>query len=207
MRLHWPTSLSVSPLDGALYFVDSFVVFKLSHQLQVSIVAGLPAYCAEEASAASTGASSSALNSTSCHSSSKTHHRLDARHFSVCGEDILFGAITFAPSGTLYASDISRQSENRVYALHADGQGTLLHVAGFRSAGGLGPSRSADGTAHANCSVERCTDIGGHNCTCLITSEGTSGTPKDTDYTDSLVRSFWKVLLFRRSNFLISFAD
>lgn len=187
MKLHWPTSLAVNPLDGALYFVDSFVVFKLSQQLQVSIVAGMPAFCQEELLQTSGfSANSNSDHQNHCHSS-----HLDARHFSVCGEDILFGAITFTPSGVLYASDISRQTENRVYALASGGRRTLVHVAGFKSNGYATSSESK--SSLPNCSVERCSDIGGHNCTCLIsaTSDSVSSPSKDADYTTPLVSFFY----------------
>ena len=122
-------------------------MFKLDHQMQVSIVAGLPSVCLEEI--LSNRPDSSELN---CH-----NDKLDAKLFSYCGEDILFGSITISPDGALYMSDISRQSANRVFRLAPDG--TLVNVAGLRT----------NSTQHAlNCSVERCFDISGHNCTCLI---------------------------------------
>lgn len=188
MKLHWPTSLAVSPLDGALYFVDNFVVFKLSQQLQVSIVAGMPSFCQEElqTSGSSTQHSEGQQNHQNLPHCTSSH--LDARHFGACGEDILFGSITFTPSGVLYASDISRQTENRVYALASGGGGTLIHVAGFRSNGYV--SGGGSSSSLPNCSVERCSDIGGHNCTCLITANtdaASSPSSKDTEYTTPLV--------------------
>ena len=139
----------MNPLDGSLYFVDNFVLFKLNHEMHVSIVAGQPSFCLEE-----TVNSESNLAELNCGTSEK----LDPKMFSYCGEDILFGSIVFAPNGVLYISDISRQSENRVFML-ASSDSFLVHVAGFKSNNSQQPS---------NCSVERCSDITGHNCTCLI---------------------------------------
>ncbi len=52
VQLNWPTELAVSPLDGALHFVDDGVVLKLTgggegdgSPMRVSIVAGRPLHC------------------------------------------------------------------------------------------------------------------------------------------------------------------
>ena len=42
VQLNWPTELAVSPLDGALHFVDDNVVLKLTDDGRVSVVAGRP---------------------------------------------------------------------------------------------------------------------------------------------------------------------
>lgn len=75
-------------------------------------------------------------------------------HSHTCAQDILLGQIAFSPSGSLYASDLSGQRENRI--LRVDSQ-SLQHVAGLREPAGA-----------SQCPVERCVDLGGHNCTCLI---------------------------------------
>lgn len=166
----------MNPTDGTLYFVDNYIIFKLNHELQVTIVAGLPSYCLEEAEASVTQRRNGSHET--CQSG-----RIDPRLFSYCGEDILFGSITFTPRGVLYASDISRQAENRIFALHSDG--SLVHVAGFKS--NFSPQQHGAGF---NCSVERCSDMGGQNCTCLISE---SGLP---DYISSPLVSYKAYLAF-----------
>jgi len=45
VKLHWPTDIAISPLDGSLYFIDDHMIFRLTHDRRVMIMAGQPAYC------------------------------------------------------------------------------------------------------------------------------------------------------------------
>ena len=81
--------------------------------------------------------------------------------FAYCGDDVLFGSIAFSPTGVLYIADISQPSENRIFAILSDE--SIVHVAGYKSY-----------EQQPKCPVERCTDIGGTNCTCLIPNYSTS---------------------------------
>lgn len=43
--MQWPTGLALSPLDDTLHFIDDRVIFKLTNDLKVKIVAGIPLHC------------------------------------------------------------------------------------------------------------------------------------------------------------------
>ncbi|XP_050300219.1 teneurin-a isoform X3 [Anthonomus grandis grandis] len=44
-QLQWPTGLALSPLDGAIHFIDDRLILKLSPEMKVSVVAGKPLHC------------------------------------------------------------------------------------------------------------------------------------------------------------------
>ncbi|XP_062341689.1 teneurin-1 isoform X1 [Osmerus eperlanus] len=45
VRLEWPTSLAISPMDNSLYVLDNNIVIQVSESAQVRIVAGRPIHC------------------------------------------------------------------------------------------------------------------------------------------------------------------
>ncbi|XP_043193937.1 teneurin-m-like isoform X3 [Amphibalanus amphitrite] len=45
VQLRWPTELAVSPLDGSLHFIDDHMVFQLTSDYRVRLVAGKPLQC------------------------------------------------------------------------------------------------------------------------------------------------------------------
>lgn len=44
-QLQWPTGLALSPLDGAIHFIDDRLILKLTPEMKVSVVAGTPLHC------------------------------------------------------------------------------------------------------------------------------------------------------------------
>ncbi|KAH0999481.1 hypothetical protein HUJ04_001365 [Dendroctonus ponderosae] len=44
-QLQWPTGLTLSPLDGAIHFIDDRLILKLTPEMKVSVVAGTPLHC------------------------------------------------------------------------------------------------------------------------------------------------------------------
>lgn len=44
-QLQWPTGLALSPLDGALHFIDDRLILKLTADMKVQLVAGTPLHC------------------------------------------------------------------------------------------------------------------------------------------------------------------
>ncbi|KAH9422932.1 Teneurin-2 [Dermatophagoides pteronyssinus] len=167
IKLKWPTSLAIHPLDGSLFFVDNHVLFKLNQNMQVSILSGYSSFCLEDSDTMHKN------NEIDCDSP-----LLNAQTLSLCGEEFLFGSIAFAPNGILYIADISRRNENRIFAYMPDG--SLRHIAGFRM----------KKSSHQNqCPVEKCIDMAGQNCTCLIA---------DYDSNDSTIEA--KIALKARLN-------
>ncbi|KAH9517406.1 Teneurin-2 [Dermatophagoides farinae] len=150
IKLKWPTSLAIHPLDGSLFFVDNHVLFKLNQNMQVSILSGYSSFCLEDSDTIGHNKNNDTID---CDGPS-----LNAQTMSLCGDEFLFGSIAFAPNGVLYVADISRRNENRIFAYMHDG--SLRHVAGFRQK----KSRH-----QVQCPVEKCIDMAGENCTCLIT--------------------------------------
>lgn len=47
-QLQWPTGLSLSPLDGSLHFIDDRLVLKLTSDMKIKVVAGIPLHCHRE---------------------------------------------------------------------------------------------------------------------------------------------------------------
>jgi hypothetical protein len=45
VQLQWPTGLTLSPLDGSLYFTDDRLVLKLTADMKIKVVAGTPLHC------------------------------------------------------------------------------------------------------------------------------------------------------------------
>uniref|UniRef100_A0A8W7P5S7 Tox-GHH domain-containing protein n=1 Tax=Anopheles coluzzii TaxID=1518534 RepID=A0A8W7P5S7_ANOCL len=48
VQLQWPTALALNPLDGSLYFVDDRLVLKLTSDMKVKVIAGIPLHCNED---------------------------------------------------------------------------------------------------------------------------------------------------------------
>ena len=45
IKLHWPTALSVNPLDNTLHILDNNMVLKVTDDGKVLVVAGRPLHC------------------------------------------------------------------------------------------------------------------------------------------------------------------
>jgi hypothetical protein len=45
LRLYWPTSLSVNPLDNTVYILDDNVIYRITHENRVDVIAGVPNGC------------------------------------------------------------------------------------------------------------------------------------------------------------------
>lgn len=137
----------MNPIDGALYFVDNNVLFKLNQNLKISILYGYPSFCLEDPSLFNPN-----YNEIDCNGI----NRWNSQTMAFCGEELLFGSIAFAPNGVLYLTDVGRRNENRIFSLFGN---TMKHVAGYKS------KKSAQ---QHKCPVEKCIDMAGNNCTCLI---------------------------------------
>lgn len=114
MQLLWPTEVMLSPLDGALYFIDDNLILKLTKDNQVLVVTGHPLHC--EGSFASSSASSSASG-----------HFATAKGFS-------FGSIlgfAFFPNGNLLFAEVTAKKINYLYMVTPDGK--LVRFAGTSS--------------------------------------------------------------------------
>jgi hypothetical protein len=45
IKLFWPTSLTVNPLDNSIYFLDSSVIYRIANEKTIVVVAGIPDGC------------------------------------------------------------------------------------------------------------------------------------------------------------------
>ncbi|XP_058838920.1 teneurin-a isoform X1 [Topomyia yanbarensis] len=100
-QLQWPTGLALNPLDGSLHFIDDRLVLKLTADMKIKVVAGVPLHCN----------SNEELNKTT-------------------SDDILgtVVAMAFAPSGDLYIADTDSR---RVYSIRVvDSAGSMRSFAG-----------------------------------------------------------------------------
>ncbi|XP_063706613.1 teneurin-a isoform X5 [Culicoides brevitarsis] len=99
-QLQWPTGLSLNPLDGSLHFIDDRLVLKLTSDMKIKVVAGVPLHCNSNAD----------KNKTT--------------------EDVLGTvlAMAFAPYGDLYIADSDSRRVNSIRVL--DTTGTMRSFAG-----------------------------------------------------------------------------
>ncbi|XP_076255670.1 teneurin-a transmembrane protein isoform X2 [Rhynchophorus ferrugineus] len=99
-QLQWPTGLALSPLDGAIHFIDDRLVLKLTPEMKVSVVAGTPLHCHKTA------------------------------NISVNEENVLGTvlALAFNPNGDLYIAE--SDTRNAYYIRLIDTAGKITHFAG-----------------------------------------------------------------------------
>lgn len=100
-QLQWPTGLALSPLDGSLHLIDDRLVLKLTADMKIKVVAGIPLHCHRE----------------------ENNTRIS--------NDKILGtvlALTFAPNGDLY---IAESDTHSVYYIRLiDTSGKIIHFAG-----------------------------------------------------------------------------
>lgn len=100
-QLQWPTGISLSPLDGALHFIDDRLVLKLTPDMKIKVVAGTPLHC------------HSKVNYT------------DSQLTNVLGTIL---ALAFAPNGDLYIAETDTRRVNFIQLI--DSSGKVTHFAG-----------------------------------------------------------------------------
>ncbi|XP_057656218.1 teneurin-a isoform X3 [Diorhabda carinulata] len=100
VQLQWPTGLALSPLDGSLHFIDDRLIFKLTVDLKVKVVAGTPLHCHREDN--STKLTENVLGSVL--------------------------ALAFAPNGDIYIAESDTHSV--YYIRLIDTAGKITHFAG-----------------------------------------------------------------------------
>ena len=105
VQLNWPTDLAVSPLDGALHFIDDSMVLKLTKDGRVQIVLGRPLHC------------------------HPSHYAADSIQSAALSEP---QSIAFSPQGDLYVAESDSQRINRVRRVAPNGR-RLEVVAGKNS--------------------------------------------------------------------------
>nr|XP_029713903.1 teneurin-a isoform X3 [Aedes albopictus] len=100
-QLQWPTGLALNPLDGSLHFIDDRLVLKLTADMKIKVVAGVPLHC----------------------NSNEEHNRTNS-------DDVLgtVVAMAFAPSGDLYIADTDSRRINSIRVV--DSTGYMRNFAG-----------------------------------------------------------------------------
>uniref|UniRef100_A0A8D8XG00 Tenascin-like protein n=1 Tax=Cacopsylla melanoneura TaxID=428564 RepID=A0A8D8XG00_9HEMI len=119
-QLQWPTGLALSPLDDTLHFIDDRVIFKLTNDLKVKIVAGIPLHCR-----------------TSDKDKERVKEKLRNTKKSLVQDDSVkasnmdlgsLTALAFSPSGDLYIADIDARKVNALRVI--DSTGRMFDFAG-----------------------------------------------------------------------------
>lgn len=113
-QLQWPTGVSLSPLDGSLYFIDDRMILKLTVDLKIKVVAGQPSHCR-----------------TNNNPEGKVVQKITNVTDSDYSEDSNLGtilAIAFAPSGMLYIAESDSKKVNTIKSV--DPSGKVIHFAG-----------------------------------------------------------------------------
>ncbi|XP_055616662.1 teneurin-a isoform X3 [Toxorhynchites rutilus septentrionalis] len=100
-QLQWPTGLALNPLDGSLHFIDDRLVLKLTADMKIKVVAGVPLHC-----------------------------NGNDEHNKTTSEDVLgtVVAMDFAPSGDLYIADTDSRRVNSIRVV--DSAGNMRSFAG-----------------------------------------------------------------------------
>ncbi|XP_038105737.1 teneurin-a isoform X4 [Culex quinquefasciatus] len=100
-QLQWPTGLSLNPLDGSLHFIDDRLVLKLTADMKIKVVAGVPLHC-----------------------------NGNDEHNKTTSDDVLgtVVAMAFAPSGDLYIADTDSRRVNSIRVV--DSAGNMRSFAG-----------------------------------------------------------------------------
>ncbi|XP_022235993.1 teneurin-a-like [Limulus polyphemus] len=104
VQLRWPTELAINPIDGDLYFIDDHMVWKLTKDRRVMVVAGKPVYCK---------------------TNTKTNHKSR-----MTTETNLRSLVSFAfgPTGVMYIAEGVNRNVHRIRVVTPDGE--ILHFAG-----------------------------------------------------------------------------
>ena len=116
-RLKWPKSLAINPLDDSLHILDDNIVFKLTDDFKLVIVAGLSDHCPQnQASSLPTGVLTD-----------------DEQASSIATQVTLVSPvnIAFGPHGDLYIVESDKKHINRVRVVTTNGR--IHHFAGAKS--------------------------------------------------------------------------
>lgn len=100
--MQWPTGLALSPLDGALHFIDDRLVLKLTADMKVKVVAGTPLHCRHQDNTTKISSTENILGTVL--------------------------ALAFAPNGDLYIAESDTRS--MYYVRVIDSSGVITHFAG-----------------------------------------------------------------------------
>ncbi|CAG9766607.1 unnamed protein product [Ceutorhynchus assimilis] len=119
-QLQWPTGLALSPLDGAVHFIDDRLILKLTPEMKVSVVAGTPLHC---------------------HNSDNTTIGQDNELGTVL-------ALAFNPTGDLFIAE--SDTRNTYYVRLIDTAGKITHFAGKLQTGKTGKCQCAVNATTAN---------------------------------------------------------
>lgn len=114
-QLQWPTGLSLSPLDGALHFIDDRLVLKLTPDMKVKVVAGTPLHCHRN------------LNNE-IEANDKNENINGTIVNNIKPENILGTVLSlaFAPTGELYIADADSRKINAIKCVDTSGKITLF---------------------------------------------------------------------------------
>ncbi|GFR86630.1 teneurin-m-like isoform X2 [Elysia marginata] len=116
-RLKWPKSLAINPLDDSLHILDDNIVFKLTDDFKLVIVAGRPKHCPKNSG-----------------SSLPTGVLTDDEQASSEADQVVLNSavnIAFGPHGDLYIVESDKNHINRVRVVTSNGR--IHHFAGAKS--------------------------------------------------------------------------
>ena len=123
VELHWPTKLSLSPLDSTLHIVDDSQVIRLTPDMRLQVVAGFSPLCSSPPPAEGNGTGRIRFG-----------HILD---------------IGFSPDGTLFVAEKTAGQTNVIRSISSQGRvSTVVGEGGGRAGGGAADCRCVVG----NCS-------------------------------------------------------
>lgn len=196
IKLIWPTSLAINPIDGALYFVDNHSLMRLDHNLQVSIIAGHPSFCLDNFDTNPQPIQHQQHHRKQSKCQQKRQQSASIDEWLQC-QRLLFDNIVFDPSGQLYLTEIGQLQSNRIFSLTLN-NGMLRHIAGYY--------RRTDRMNSNHCPIEKCIDMAGENCTCLIANANDDDDydQAKTYYNDGLVDQIEAIALRTRFHSITS---
>lgn len=122
INLRWPTELAINPIDNSLHILDDHMVFKVTTDKRIKIIAGRPSHCSV-VSSSSSSSSSASVASPSDDTVTPTDY---VKATSIFLETPV--SISFSPIGDLYIAESDSQMINRIRLVTSSGR--IIRYAG-----------------------------------------------------------------------------
>ncbi|XP_074593790.1 teneurin-m-like isoform X2 [Brevipalpus obovatus] len=195
VKLRWPTEVTIHPVDGSLHFLDEQMIFRLTPDRRVMIVVGKPSYCdggdhyhdssssnpsnhhhpnhhhsnheTLERNRLNGGNSNGPKTNRQTRSHSTHHHVGSVVTFAFTSSGDLF--VTLMGKDGRYTINMVTHEGNMVHYMGLASQSTFLTGKLRAMSNGLMDTFGSSFMENPlECEIEKCKDVGAHNCTCAL---------------------------------------